>query len=299
LQKVSLQLFENTHLEAVEYYNEAVQKLQPLYSEAEARELMFWVYEDVLLIKKAHLHFFEKELSFTEEFQLNGILERLKNGEPIQYILGYAYFMDLVLQVNAHVLIPRPETEELVAMVVAYVKARSEPNPVALLDICTGSGCIALALKKQLPLLQVEALDVSQEAIAVAQLNSKNLNLPITYIAASVLDQTGTSYLQQCKAQVWVSNPPYITEAEKQAMHPNVLQHEPHLALFVEHEDALLFYRKISEAFIKNNNATALFFETSEYQGEALLNMAQELGLKTSLAKDMQGKERFLKLFKA
>jgi release factor glutamine methyltransferase len=286
-------------LEAVAYFNEAVQKLQSLYNEVEARELMFWVYEDVLLIKKAHLHFFAKELSFTEEFQLNAIVAQLLNGEPIQYIFGYAYFMDLVLKVNAHVLIPRPETEELVAMVVAYIKVRSEPNTLAVLDICTGSGCIALALKNQLPMLQVEALDVSQEALAVAQLNSKNLKLPITYLAASLLDQTGTTYLQQCQAQVWVSNPPYITEAEKSAMHPNVLQHEPHLALFVEHEDALLFYRKISEAFIKNNSASALFFETSEYQGEALLNMAKVLGLKASLVKDMQGKERFLQLFKA
>jgi release factor glutamine methyltransferase len=286
-------------LEAVDYFNEAAQKLQPLYNETEARELMYWVFEDVLLIKKAHLLLFEKELSFTEEFQLNNILNRLLNGEPIQYILGYAYFMDLVLKVSPEVLIPRPETEELVQMVANYLMARSEPNPLAVLDICTGSGCIALALKKKLPLLEITALDVSLEALKIAQENSKNLKLPINTIAASVLDQTGTAYLQECKAQVWVSNPPYITQTEKSSMHPNVLNYEPHLALFVENEDALLFYRKISYAFVENNSAKALFFETSEYQEESLINMANEFHLKTSLEKDLQGKIRFLKLFKS
>lgn len=286
-------------MEAVYYFNEAVQKLQPLYNEIEARELMYWVFEDVLLIKKAHLHLFEKELSFTEEFQLNNILERLLKGEPIQYILGYAYFMDLVLKIGPEVLIPRPETEELVQMVANYLMARSEPNPIAVLDICTGSGCIALALKKKLPMLEITALDVSQEALKIAQENSKNLKLPINTIAASVLDQTGTAYLHECKAQVWVSNPPYITQTEKSSMHPNVLNYEPHLALFVENEDALLFYRKISYAFIENNSAQALFFETSEYQEDSLINMAKEFHLKASLERDLQGKIRFLKLFKS
>jgi release factor glutamine methyltransferase len=285
-------------MDIVKYFDESVLQLQALYPENEAKELMYWLYEDILLIKKAHLHLFSKELSFTEELQLNTLKNRLLTGEPIQYVLGYAYFMDLIFHVNPTVLIPRPETEELVQAVITAYKNWAEPKPLAILDICTGSGCIALALKKALAEPSLFALDISEEAIETAQYNATQLKLPIFFKQLSVLDETGINYLQQTEAAIWVSNPPYISEAEKAQMHINVLQHEPHLALFVESQDIILFYRKISQAFCLNPKAQELYFEISEFQVELLTQMAKDLQLKASFKKDLQEKWRILVLKK-
>jgi release factor glutamine methyltransferase len=285
-------------MDIVTYFDASVLQLQALYPENEAKELMFWLYEDILLIKKVHLHFFSKELSFTEELQLNTLKNRLLTGEPIQYVLGYAYFMDLLIQVNPTVLIPRPETEELVQAVIAAYKNWAEPKPVAILDICTGSGCIALALKKALAEPTLFALDISEEAIQTAQHNATQLKLPISFKQLSVLDETGINYLKQIEAAIWVSNPPYISEAEKAEMHVNVLQFEPHLALFVESQDIILFYRKIAQAFCLNPKAQELYFEISEFQVVILTQMAKDLQLKASFKKDLQEKWRILVLKK-
>lgn len=285
-------------MDIVTYFNASVLQLQALYPENEAKELMFWLYEDILLIKKAHLHFFSKELSFTEELQLNTLKNRLLTGEPIQYVLGYAYFMDLLIHVNPTVLIPRPETEELVQAVITTYKTWAEPKPAAILDICTGSGCIALALKKALADPTLFALDISEKAIQTAQHNATQLKLPVSFEQLSVLDETGINYLQQIEADIWVSNPPYISEAEKAAMHVNVLQYEPHLALFVESQDIILFYRKISQAFCLNPKAQELYFEISEFQVDLLAQMAKDLQLKASFKKDLQEKWRILILKK-
>jgi release factor glutamine methyltransferase len=285
-------------MDIVTYFDESVLELQALYPENEAKALMYWLYEDILLIKKAHLHLFSKELSFTEALQLNTLKNRLLSGEPIQYVLGYAYFMDLLIQVNPAVLIPRPETEELVQAVLAAYKTWAEPKPTAILDICTGSGCIALALKKALVEPSVFALDVSEEAIQTAQHNATQLKLSIQFEHLSVLDEIGMNYLHQTDAAIWVSNPPYICEAEKAEMHVNVLQYEPHLALFVESEDPILFYRKIAQAFCLNPNAQELYFEISEFQVEALTQLAKELALRPTFKKDLQAKWRILELRK-
>jgi release factor glutamine methyltransferase len=213
-------------------------------------------------------------------------------------VLGYAYFMDLIFHVNPTVLIPRPETEELVQAVITAYKNWAEPKPLAILDICTGSGCIALALKKALAEPSLFALDISEEAIETAQHNATQLKLPIFFKQLSVLDETGINYLQQTEAAIWVSNPPYISEAEKAQMHINVLQHEPHLALFVESQDIILFYRKISQAFCLNPKAQELYFEISEFQVELLTQMAKDLQLKASFKKDLQEKWRILVLKK-
>ncbi|MFY8190162.1 MAG: peptide chain release factor N(5)-glutamine methyltransferase [Bacteroidia bacterium] len=285
-------------MDIVKYFDESVLQLQALYPENEAKELMYWLYEDILLIKKVHLLLFSKELSFTEELQLNTLKNRLLSGEPIQYVLGYAYFMDLLIHVNPTVLIPRPETEELVQAVITSYQTWAEPKPTAILDICTGSGCIALALKKALPEPSLFALDISEEAIKTAQYNATQLKLAIQFEPLSVLDEAGINYLQQTDAALWVSNPPYISEAEKAQMHVNVLQYEPHLALFVASDDTILFYRKISQAFCLSPKAQELYFEISEFQVEALTKMANELGLKAAFKKDLQEKWRMLVLKK-
>ena len=284
-------------MQAEAYFTHAVKQLLPLYPEAEAEELMYWVYEDKLLIKKAHLRLFNKEIGLVEEITLNHILERLIAGEPIQYILGYAYFMDLVLSVNKDVLIPRPETEELVIWV-SEMANEHKAEALSLLDICTGSGCIALALKKRFSKATISALDVSEVALNTAKKNAKDIGLQIEFIQSSVLDDAGKDLLSKQSANIWVCNPPYITEEEKTEMHENVLAHEPHLALFVSNEDPLLFYRKTIEAFENAATAKALFFEISAYQKPALSALCSNRNLAIEFRKDLQGKDRMLRLVK-
>ena len=270
-----------------------VEDLRKVYESDESRAIAYWIFEDVLLIKRAHIKLIEKELSLGEELKLNQIKERLLKGEPLQYILGYAWFKDLVFKVNSSVLIPRPETEELVDWVLSE---QYEAN--SFLDIGTGSGCIAISLKHALPTKEVMAVDISEEALSMAASNAKQNNCKVNFIAASALGLTGHQTLQNLNAEVWVSNPPYILEAEKSQMHPNVLEFEPHLALFVEDEDPLLFYKEITKAFLGSTRTHSLYFETSEFYEEALNLWLPTTGLKNHLRKDMQGKVRMLKLMK-
>jgi release factor glutamine methyltransferase len=284
-------------MEAIDYFTEAVQRLGALYTKTEAEELMYWVFEDKLLIKRAHLKLFVKEIGLGEEIILNGILNRLLRGEPIQYILGYAYFMDLVLEVNSTVLIPRPETEELVNWCLQLIEEQ-KLSEINLLDICTGSGCIALALKKKLPHANISALDISEEALEIVTKNSRSLKLPIHLIQGSVLSAEGQEKMKNNLVQIWLCNPPYITESEKEKMHQNVLDFEPHLALFVPNTDALLFYRNVLKAFIEADKATHLLFEISEYQQERLRILLSEQNLDFTFKKDLQGKDRMLLISK-
>lgn len=283
-------------MEVAAYFDFAKGLLEKKYPKEEAENLLFWIFEDTLLIKKAHIRLFSKELSELEITQVNNILERLLAGEPLQYIYGYAYFKDLVLAVNNAVLIPRPETEELVNWAEESLDADLSLNEV--LDICTGSGCIALSLKKQYPNKKVNAIDVSEKALENAQKNANQLQLNVTFEMLDVLDPLGQENLVSHAAQVWLCNPPYITEAEKQSMHENVLEHEPHLALFVPDNDPLLFYRIVSNCFIKNKHAKFLLFEMSEFQEESLKVMLNGMNLKYSFKKDLQSKTRMLRLSK-
>ena len=270
-----------------------VQDLKKVYDEDESRAIAYWLYEDVLLIKRAHIKLIEKELSFGEELKLNQIKERLLKGEPLQYIFGYAWFKELVFKVSPDVLIPRPETEELVDWVL-----QEQPNASAILDIGTGSGCIAITLKVALPHCQVTAMDISEKALEMAMINAKQLQASIKLLHASALNLEGQKEMQAQSAEVWVSNPPYILDSEKQQMHANVLAFEPHLALFVQDSDPLQFYKAITDAFIGSTQTHSLYFETSEFYEENLLEWLPTTGLKYHLRKDMQGKLRMLKLMK-
>jgi release factor glutamine methyltransferase len=211
----------------------------------------------------------------------------------LQYILGYAWFKDLVLKVNSQVLIPRPETEELVDWILS-----EQAEAGSFLDIGTGSGCIAVALKKALPKSELMAIDVSEGALEVARENAKQNNCQIQFTQVSALSAEGQLALQSLEAEVWVSNPPYILATEMPQMHPNVLEFEPHLALFVNDTDPLLFYKEITKAFLGSNRTHSLYFETSEFYEEALNQWLPSTGLKSHLRKDMQGKTRMLKLMK-
>ncbi|MCF8253521.1 MAG: peptide chain release factor N(5)-glutamine methyltransferase [Bacteroidia bacterium] len=291
-------------VQAETFFDESVEKLADLYSKKEAEELMYWVYEDVLLIKRAHLRLFNKELGVSESLKLNEIVSRLRNGEPIQYILGRAYFLDLVLNVNKHVLIPRPETEELVNWVCDYLTANNlvqtelNPNKRNLLDICTGSGCIGLAIKKRFKNLNISGVDISKEAIELVKSNAKNLGLEIGLNQTDILTEEGKKLILKQQSEIWVCNPPYIRESEKEEMHKNVLEFEPHLALFVSNNDPLLFYKTVINYFTESVQTKALFFEISEYQQIALTEFLNGKGFQYEFRKDLQGKDRMLQILK-
>jgi len=229
-------------------------------------------------------------LSFLE------ILEELKTGKPIQYVLGETVFYGLKFKVSPAVLIPRPETEELVEWVIQEAgssdgMAGRSVQQMRILDIGTGSGCIAVSLKKQLPKAEVSALDVSESAIQIASANAFINQVVVHFIEADIREYSTTG-----KFDIIVSNPPYITQKEKEEMQQNVLDHEPHLALFVTNEDPLVFYKAIADFALSNLAPEGkLFFEINEYLGQEMIAMLQDKSFKNIvLRKDMQGKDRMI-----
>lgn len=220
-------------------------------------------------------------------------IAKLKNYEPIQYILGNTEFYGLIFEVNPSVLIPRPETEELVSWIIDDCKDRQD---ISVLDIGTGSGCIAISLAKNLKHAKVYALDVSEDALKLAKLNATKNEVDIEFIEADILDCD----LGNIKFDVIVSNPPYVRELEKEAMSANVLNHEPHLALFVKDDDALLFYRKIaeiSENILKPNGQ--LYFEINESFGEPTKELLANNSFNNiELKMDIFEKDRMIKAIK-
>lgn len=219
-------------------------------------------------------------------------LEALKQQKPIQYIIGETEFYGLLFKVNAHTLIPRPETEELVEWVIKEFKTQN--SEVRILDIGTGTGCIAISLAKNLVNTKVFALDVSKEAIEIAKQNA-NLNaIEIHFIEADILNMDS---IFDFKFDIIISNPPYITEQEKQLMKPNVLDNEPHLALFVYDENPLLFYKAITQFAINNLKENGqLFFEINEYLGNDMIRLLVENNFKNiELKQDLFRKDRMIK----
>lgn len=232
----------------------------------------------------------ELMVSKTEEVPLFQALSRLKLHEPIQYIIGKTHFMDLELVVNKNVLIPRPETEELVQWVSDNHGDRN--TAFKILDIGTGSGSIAVALAKNFAKAQVFALDISEEALEVAKENAKLNEVDITFLKANILD-----FDFKQKFDLIVSNPPYVREQEKKEMHRNVLENEPDLALFVSDEDPLIFYRKIVQFSRKNLNKNGiLYFEINQYLGKETEQLLSDHNFsEIELRKDMFGNDRMLK----
>lgn len=235
------------------------------------------------------------ESVLTEEqiVKLSKISERLKQKEPVQYVLGEAWFAGMKFKVNKNVLIPRPETEELVDWVIA--DCRLQIADLKIIDIGTGSGCIPVSIKKKLQLASVSAVDVCSEAIYTATENAIALESDIEFILLDFLDENKWDKLGEY--DVIVSNPPYIRQSEKESMMERVINHEPHLALFIPDNDALIFYRKLAD-FSKTHLKTsgALYVEINEVFGNDVLKLLQSKGFnKTELKKDMQGKERMIK----
>lgn len=220
--------------------------------------------------------------------QLQSITKDLLQYKPVQYVLGEAWFYEMKFYVNKNVLIPRPETEELVELV-----ASCQLPITSILEIGTGSGCIPITLKKKLPNVSITALDVSVHAIAVAKQNAKNLNAQVTFIELDFLNEDNWPVLN-CY-DIIVSNPPYIKQSESNTMNQNVLDYEPHIALFVNDDDALIFYKKIALFGKTHLNINGkIFVEINERLGNETLALFESYGYTAILKKDMQEKNRII-----
>jgi release factor glutamine methyltransferase len=265
-------------------------ELADYYPSTEIQGLKRIIFEAVLSLSYTDIILQRDKKVNTEEFEtITDIVNRLKKYEPIQYILGETEFYGLRLLVNPAVLIPRPETEELVQWI-----CRSGILPEAqILDIGTGSGCIALALKKELPQTKVMAVDISDKALEMAKNNAAENNLDVDFMQADILNWEKYSWP---KYNVIVSNPPYVRESEKKLMEANVLEYEPDGALFVKDEDALVFYFTIAKFAQKNLLENGrLFFEINEYLGDEMTTMLNDLGFRDiEVKKDINGKDRML-----
>jgi len=272
-----------------EDYREA---LQDLYEADEAKQLFLMTFSS--LTGKAAIHYGllqQENVSADDEASFTTTLSELRQGRPIQHILGKADFYGYTFAVNEHTLIPRPETEELVQLIIKENKGKQG----SLLDIGTGSGCIALTLKKQLPQYAVTALDVSPDAIAVARRNSKALDADAQFILADILEWDSFFQADQTY-DIIVSNPPYITPKEQEQMHSNVLNFEPHSALFVEEHAPLIFYAAIADlAKVHLSDDGSLYFEINQYLGPEMVDLLQKKGFTdVNLLQDINGVDRMV-----
>lgn len=274
-----------------DYRTHFIKVLTPRYDALEAESFFYLILETKFQMKRIDLAL-QPEIVFTEIDVLywDSIVEQLLQEIPIQYLLGTTSFFGMDFEVNTNVLIPRPETEELVAWILEkYSKNR---HPISILDIGTGSGCIAIALAKNLPNAKVAALDVSELALKTAKQNADRNAVSVTFLQKNILE---TNNFEET-FDIIVSNPPYIRNSEKVEIKKNVLEHEPHLALFVDDNDALLFYRKIAVLAQKSLNKNGeLYFEINQYLGKEMIALLEELGYKDIvLRQDIYGNDRML-----
>ncbi len=272
--------------------------LSSIYDEDEAQAIFLIALEHVLNYRRADYLLKKEEVISTEHLnKLKSILTTLKTGKPIQYITGETVFYGLPFKVNSSVLIPRPETEELVDWIISVCNSQVTVNsskPLTLIDIGTGSGCIAIALKKNLPNANVSAIDIASDSLATAQQNAELNGVEVAFIEQDIL-QTPTAK-PETQYYIIVSNPPYVTEDEKSSMHENVIANEPHRALFVSNHNPLLFYDAIADFALNNlTKSGLLFFEINENLGQQTIDLLTNKGfINIFLRKDMQGKDRMI-----
>jgi release factor glutamine methyltransferase len=266
-------------------------QLSATYPKTEIDTFFFMLIEEYLGLQRIDTVLKPDFLITTDQLSLlNTALKRLQNEEPLQYILGKTEFYGLPFLVNKNTLIPRPETEELVELI---LKEANKSKPLQILDIGTGSGCIPVTLAKKRPKATIFAMDVSEEALSIAKQNASLHNVVINFLQEDILK---TEILPQ-KFDIIVSNPPYVRALEKVAIKNNVLANEPHLALFVEDNNPLIFYDKIADLakeHLRENGM--LYFEINEYLGKEMIALVALKGFKDiQLKKDLFGKDRILK----
>jgi release factor glutamine methyltransferase len=236
----------------------------------------------------------ELELDEKQLIKWENALTDLKNQKPIQYIIGSTEFYGLPFLVNENTLIPRPETEELVEWIVEESR-KSKVESLKILDIGTGSGCIAISLAKNIPNAEVFAIDLSEKALNMAEKNAEINQVKVDFVLKNILETEELGF----QLDIIVSNPPYVRNLEKSEIKPNVLEYEPHLALFVEDTDALIFYRKIAQLAKGNlSEKGKLFFEINQYLGKETLELLEYLGYKNiEIKKDIYGNDRMISCF--
>lgn len=267
------------------------ESLKSKFSEREARYLVDLLIEFVLEIDKSKLLIGDVSINQNQVALLDEYILRLNNDEPIQHILQEEFFYGMPFKVTKDVLIPRPETEELVEWILEECKHK---NDLKILDIGTGSGCIAIALKANLPNSEVHAVDVSENALKIAQENALNLGVDIIFKQLDILNNENWNQLDTYN--IIVSNPPYIPHKEKALMHNNVLQYEPSTALFVQDEDPLIFYQKITQLAMQHLNPNGcLYFECNEYNALEVEDLLKNHFQSVDLKKDINGKFRMVK----
>ncbi|MNX77217.1 Release factor glutamine methyltransferase [compost metagenome] len=275
---------------AKDYRTLFIKKLTPLYDLLETESFFYIILEDLHQMKRIDLAL-DPGFSFSDEEleKWNSITEKLQKEIPIQYILGNAHFYGLEFEVNENTLIPRPETEELVEWI---VKKNEFKGKIKILDIGTGSGCIAISLAKNLPVATIFAIDVSEKALETAKRNAVKNEADVTFLLKNILE---TEDLGQ-NFDIIVSNPPYVRNLEKEEIKKNILDYEPHLALFVEDDDALIFYRKIAELGQKNLvEKGQLYFEINQYLGTEMMDLLQAKNFKDiELRKDIYDNDRMI-----
>ena len=272
-----------------------IEKLSAKFPQREAEQLMRILLEDLFGIDLKR-QLMEPNLCIDERqhYLLSEAVRRLQEGEPVQYVTGMARFNDLLIKVSPAVLIPRPETEELVQKVCASIP-KEKTNRIW--DIGIGSGCIAIALAKQFPDAEVIAFDVSEEALKIAKENAESNDVKVTFVQDDVLNPTSDYFNQP--VDLVVSNPPYVCDSERAAMETNVLDWEPENALFVPDNDPLLFYRQIlrlaKNQMISNGQ---VWFEINEQMGNEMLQLCHEMGFaQAEILTDFADKPRFVRIF--
>ena len=279
-----------------DYFNKTLKKLYPT---SEIDTFLFLLLEEYLNFKRIDIVLKSNfEISPEDLILLRSSTKLLEQEIPIQYILGKTEFYGFPFILNEHVLIPRPETEELISSILENVlKTRSfhtnaNEKQLKILDIGTGSGCIPISLKKSLPFAEITAIDVSNEALTIAKKNAVLNKVDINLTQQDILNTTSLNQLYD----VIVSNPPYVRESEKKEIKNNVLNNEPHMALFVEDNNPLVFYNKISE--LAKNHLTkngTLFFEINQYLGKETVELIKLKGFnKIQLKKDVFGRDRII-----
>jgi release factor glutamine methyltransferase len=294
--------------EAEQYLKE---QLKEMYDEQEAANIASLAIEHITRFTKTErVSKKQEQLSTSKLDELENELSRLKSGEPIQYVMNKSWFYGMELYVDKNVLIPRPETEELVQWIIDDVKASGkdvfvrkpmeadETTQLKILDVGTGSGCIALALKKTMPKAEVWGCDVSEEALNVARRNGSTLDIRVDFQGLNFLDEAQQKLLPT--VDIIVSNPPYVPLKDKEEMHSNVVDHEPHTALFVPDNDALVFYKALAEFGTKRlYDNGSIYMEIHEDLGKDITGLFKHEGYSNiELKKDMQGKNRMVRVKK-
>ena len=273
-----------------DYKTQFINALLTVVEEEEANSFFYIALDELMHMRRVDLVLQEVVLSAEQLAQWQGVLEQLLTEKPIQYVFGKAYFYGLEFSVNEHTLIPRPETEELVEWIIHTVK-QQPLKQWRILDIGTGSGCIPVTLAKNISNAVVTSMDVSEKALEVAKRNADHNGVSVRFLHQDVLTTVSIE-----EYDLIVSNPPYVRHLEKIEIQKNVLGYEPHLALFVDDSNPLLFYRKITEladAFLAPGGH--LFFEINQYLANETLALFENTRLKTTeLRKDMRGNDRMV-----